>query len=990
MLEVARQKGCNLNRAGSCYQGECKRCGSSTGTSFVITKNYWYCNRSGEGGDVIDLLMHVDNCDFPTAVTWLAQRAGLPPPSWNNLTPEEIAAKEAEIEEQRIVEEMLTEATHYYHKQLVNNYPDVLDHLINKRGLSREIIDELQIGFCPPKQVDHESTKLKKYERSDLFKHFLSNAKFGRKFKGKLLKSGLFNRGCYETFRGRIMVPFWKYGKVMYICGRATDYCPVDQWNCHVDAQTGYILYKRTSDGKVCRMDENGKLYSKEKNDEGNDLRNYLDENGNEYNSDDFRPDYVRFKKLRVYREDDPDTHHISKFIRNDTFLGEDRVRGAEQIIICEGLFDWVSLTQHGFTAISPVTINIKDIEIEKCRRLVKGADLVPIIFDNEEPKEGSIRGAGEEGAIRVAGALEKDNIKTCIPMLSRPPGLEKVDVNDFFLQHSHDDMQALIDQTPPFFQKLLGKIPGDYLEAEPYLGENIYPILSYLKPAMQEYHIKNIARRVGIAKSALREDFNSFAKDSKGINKTEDANQQSSTAKVKIEYCTYFDSVVDMVYDDEGKLCYMVLENGKLVYKHSHEKSGVKYVPPTEDKFDWIVPRGPEVIRHFQNDTDQKLYHDLIEHNKTVSEQSNKNLYKLFAVWTLHTYLYMQADYSPYLWLYGDTERGKSRTCEGMIWAAWRGFMVRHCNGAQFVRWAEEDKASIFLDMKDLMKMAVKNEWEDIMAGRFESGGVVMRIMFPDRGAYEERKIYHIYGPTLIATNELLDDAQGTRSVEIITPLSNKLFPLKIKKQFPIFLELRERGTAFRARHMNKLLPAAPKWLPNRLGDIMEPLHQIVKLVNPKDDQWFRDLVDLFNEARKGSRFDSKDARVVEGVMQCKNDLAKVKDRDFLHHWKTKRIINKGKTQFLMTARGIGRVAKKLGFELGTDGSSRGIFWNEELAKNLCQVFGIAYDTVSEENKIPVPQPRSATTEASSMGEKNYEDSDDVDDSGITGYLDT
>lgn len=48
-----------------------------------VAEQKWYCDPCGKGGDVFAFVQKLNACDFPTALAWLAQRAGLdaPPPA---------------------------------------------------------------------------------------------------------------------------------------------------------------------------------------------------------------------------------------------------------------------------------------------------------------------------------------------------------------------------------------------------------------------------------------------------------------------------------------------------------------------------------------------------------------------------------------------------------------------------------------------------------------------------------------------------------------------------------------------------------------------------------------------------------------------------------------------------------------------------------------------------------------------------------------------
>jgi hypothetical protein len=69
--EVARH-GIRLQREGSNERvGPCPECGGRDRFAINVAKNIWNCRGCQRGGDVIDLIMHVDEVNFPTAVRTL-------------------------------------------------------------------------------------------------------------------------------------------------------------------------------------------------------------------------------------------------------------------------------------------------------------------------------------------------------------------------------------------------------------------------------------------------------------------------------------------------------------------------------------------------------------------------------------------------------------------------------------------------------------------------------------------------------------------------------------------------------------------------------------------------------------------------------------------------------------------------------------------------------------------------------------------------------
>jgi hypothetical protein len=77
--EIAR-RGIRLRGRGPERYGPCPVCGGRDRFAINTKKQVWHCRGCGHGGDVIDLVQHLDDCDFRTAVRTLGidERQPLP------------------------------------------------------------------------------------------------------------------------------------------------------------------------------------------------------------------------------------------------------------------------------------------------------------------------------------------------------------------------------------------------------------------------------------------------------------------------------------------------------------------------------------------------------------------------------------------------------------------------------------------------------------------------------------------------------------------------------------------------------------------------------------------------------------------------------------------------------------------------------------------------------------------------------------------------
>ena len=197
-----------------------------------------------------------------------------------------------------------------------------------------------------------------------------------------LLASGLFtqhNDRISDLFQGRLVFPYWRAGRVVYSIARETEQSP--QWE---------------------------------------------------------RERRMKYKKLLVHSEKHP---YVSPTVTNEFFYGEDTARGAEMLLVTEGITDCIIAHQHGFACVSPVTVQFRNDDVDKIATLAQSAKRVYIINDNED------NGAGDKGAMSTARLLWQRGVQAYMVTLPRPEGIEKVDLNDFLRTHDADALKTVMQQ---------------------------------------------------------------------------------------------------------------------------------------------------------------------------------------------------------------------------------------------------------------------------------------------------------------------------------------------------------------------------------------------------------------------------------------------------------------------------------------------------------------------------------------------------------------
>ena len=196
-----------LKRAGSNMHGLCPFHSEKTPSFTVFSKtNSFYCFGCGAGGDAISFVMRAENLDYPSAVEFLAGRAGVTIPQDKN----EIARMG--MSRKRVYEMNLAAAKFFRENLFDKNIGfEAMSYLTGQRKLSPAIIKRFGLGFAPNNffELTNHMKKLG-FSEQELIDGFLC----GRSQKGHL----------YDYFRNRVIFPIIDVtGNVIAFGGRVMD-----------------------------------------------------------------------------------------------------------------------------------------------------------------------------------------------------------------------------------------------------------------------------------------------------------------------------------------------------------------------------------------------------------------------------------------------------------------------------------------------------------------------------------------------------------------------------------------------------------------------------------------------------------------------------------------------------------------------------------------------------------------------------------------------
>ncbi len=190
--------------------------------SFIVSpeRGIWHCFGCGEGGDIFRFLMKYENLEFYEAMKILAEKAGI---ELRKLSP-------ADQKQFGILYDLNNAAKEFFKESL--KISDKAKSYLDGRGLTKEIIEEFEVGYAP-QGFDELTLRLinKGFEMDDI------------------VRAGLIIRtdtGKYmDRFRGRIMFPIHNsFGKTVGFSGRILPEFESDDFGKYINSPETPIFNK--------------------------------------------------------------------------------------------------------------------------------------------------------------------------------------------------------------------------------------------------------------------------------------------------------------------------------------------------------------------------------------------------------------------------------------------------------------------------------------------------------------------------------------------------------------------------------------------------------------------------------------------------------------------------------------------------------------------------------------------------------------------------
>ncbi|MDY3617841.1 DNA primase [Agathobaculum sp.] len=194
-----------LKKSGANYFGLCPFHNEKT-PSFSVSpdKQIFHCFGCGAGGGVISFVMKAEGLEFPDAVRYLADKAGMQVPEQG------VADQRAARQRERLLALCKDAARFFYNTLWLPENRPVQDYFL-RRGLHRRVMNQFGLGYAPAGWSGLMDAMLAKgYTREEL------------------LEAGLVSKNergsMYDRFRNRVMFPIIDVrGNVIAFGGRVMD-----------------------------------------------------------------------------------------------------------------------------------------------------------------------------------------------------------------------------------------------------------------------------------------------------------------------------------------------------------------------------------------------------------------------------------------------------------------------------------------------------------------------------------------------------------------------------------------------------------------------------------------------------------------------------------------------------------------------------------------------------------------------------------------------
>lgn len=575
-----------------------------------------------------------------------------------------------------------------------------------------------------------------------------------------------------------------------------------------------------------------------------------------------------------------------------------------EAVFLVESIPDSISLIQYEYPAVA--TFGAGGFSEKYISRFSKCKRIYLYMHDDE---------AGREAEKKIVKLLIQKEI--CIIRIPEEDGVK--DINDYFKKHGKEDFDALIataeDAISSYIKMVSDETDKKYLTTR--LGF-VLGLIALKDKATRQAYLSEIALRFNLNRHDLdgyRSIVNDLAKEERQDSEHDDDSNQEKEIKA------VFPGLIELV-EDHGRVVYAIKESdtAEIRFCAEYKYEGKTYIPPTKEQLPdgyWLPSKERilELIEETKNiseaDFNRHLFNEIEYYLREAAELLDDDHYTFVTAFIPHTYVLELVGFTPIIVLFGDPEKGKSRIGKAIIYASYRGKYLDSFRPPSIIRTATDLGEAIFIDVENLDKKLKSQDAEDIILHRFEKGAKTERIVDFTTNSFLGMKRFRIFGATIIATNTpISSEALNTRSIPIDMPETDKIFEAPVCPEAAF--NLKYRLFIFRARYLWKGLPEVNSPVKGRLGNIMKPILQIVRLMCPERENSLMNFIYDIRDKRLSDKRESIQAKLIMVVMglrdKVQNGRLSVED--------IAEAFNQGRVeQFKFKNETIGRLLRGIGF---------------------------------------------------------------------------
>ncbi|WAC07849.1 MAG: hypothetical protein OS130_01205 [Thermodesulfobacteriota bacterium] len=504
-----------------------------------------------------------------------------------------------------------------------------------------------------------------------------------------------------------------------------------------------------------------------------------------------------------------------------------------------------------------------------------------------------------------------------------------KIGLDDYLLNHTMEEFQRLPRPEVLTLEQKIKSATPQSLDAQ-HLKVLLQEIAQESSESRKNLLIKSLSKKLKIGIRALQADIRAYSR--RGV-----SSDRKPTA------CAYFPCLVDIVKNENGQYLFLI-KGLELTLATEIEREGEVYVPPEKKHCRFLLGNAEEIKKHYEIDSDHQLYWDVLKRLQEVSVLPDKSYYHLVTVYVFLTYLFEHLSYFPYLWFFGQPERGKSRIAKAVTHLSYRGFYTETLNEAFIFRFAERFKGTLGLDLYEISEKARDRKSYDLFLGRSGKDLSVPRIR-PDKEGFPDTDFYDCWGPTVLATNVEIPvhDPLRSRCIKITMPEARAKYPNNNSPE--ALADLKNRLIGFRARNFDKKIQEIDKPIEGRLGDIMQPLFFVAQLLPPEAKGNLISLIGEFEGERTQSESETLAGRIVQAIYDLEDEVENGK----LPFEKVREKVNEDiEERYRFAPQTIGREISSLGINRKKSGGLIFLVWEQSKLSELFKRY------LPTENNVP------------------------------------